>query len=145
MNCCCEVTTSDAGDDQVIGVNSTTLDGNQPTVGCGRWTVVSGSGVFTNRKRYNTTVTVGLGINVFLWRISLDCKACPCAEYSEDTVTITYSVSSPSSSISSSASSSESSSSSSSISSSRSSSTSSSVSSSPSSSGSSSISSSPSE
>lgn len=119
--CCCEVTTADAGDDQVIDVNYTTLDGNKPVIGCGRWTVVSGGGTFSNRKKYNTVVTnLSDGDNVFKWRISLDCKDCPCAEYSEDTVTITYSLvsSSPSSSISSSVSSSVSSSISSSISSS---------------------------
>lgn len=89
--CCCDVTPANAGVDQVIGVSTTTLDGNQPVVGCGRWTVVSGSAVFTNRKKYNTVVTsIGLGINVFRWRISHDCKECPCALYSEDTVTITY-------------------------------------------------------
>lgn len=111
--CCCEVTPANAGTDQVLDVNSTTLDGNQPVVGCGRWTVVSGAGTFSNRKKYNTVVTgLGLGINVFRWRISLDCKNCPCAEYSEDTVSITYSLvsdspsSSPSSSLSSSISSS---------------------------------------
>lgn len=90
-NCCCEVTTANAGADQVVAVNSTTLDGNQPVIGCGRWTVVSGAGTFNNRKKYNTVVTgLGFGINVFKWRISLDCEDCPCSEYSEDTVSITY-------------------------------------------------------
>lgn len=140
-DCCCEVTTADAGENQVIDVNYTTLDGNKPSMGCGRWTIVSGSGTFKNRKKYNTLVTdLSDGDNVFKWRISHDCKDCPCAEYSEDEVTITYSLvsSSPSTSISSSASSSvsssvsPSSSASSSASSSRSSSVSSSASSSPS-------------
>lgn len=139
--CCCTVTTADAGDDQVVAVNYATLDANSPTVGCGLWTLVSGGGTIINKKKYNTRVTgLSSGANVFRWRISLDCKKCPCAEYSEDTVTISFEVSSPSSSRSSSISSSESSSPSSSISSS----TSSSISSSSSSSVSSSISSSPS-
>lgn len=89
--CCCEVTTADAGDDRVIAVNSTTLDGNQPVIGCGTWTVVSGGGTFKNKKKYNTRVTaLDEGANVFKWKISLDCIDCPCAEYSEDSVTITY-------------------------------------------------------
>lgn len=89
--CCCEVTTAAAGPDQVVAVNYATLAANQPTIGCGLWTTVSGTGTFSNKKKYNTRVTeLGSGANVFKWRISLDCKDCPCAEYSEDSVSITY-------------------------------------------------------
>lgn len=88
--CCCEVTTADAGEDQIIADTFTTLDANVPAIGCGRWSVTDGSGVFKNKKKYNTVVTgLSAGINVFTWTISLDCRNCPCAETSTDTVVIT--------------------------------------------------------
>lgn len=88
LDCCCEVTTADAGNDQTIGVTYATLDGNQPLVGCGRWRT-SGPAVIKNKKKYNTVVTgLSAGANTFTWTISLDCKNCPCAETSTDTVVI---------------------------------------------------------
>lgn len=88
-DCCCEVTTADAGDDQTVSVTYATLDGNIPTIGCGRWTT-SGSAVIKNKKKYNTKVSgLSAGNNTFAWTISLDCKDCPCAETSVDTVIIT--------------------------------------------------------
>lgn len=91
MNCCCEVTTANAGGDQVLCDTWTTLEGNKPTVGCGKWTVVSGAGTFAYPRKYNTKVrNLGEGANVFKWTISAKCS-CPCSEDSEDTVTITKS------------------------------------------------------
>lgn len=77
-NCCCTVTTSNAGLDQnLIGVTETFLSANKPSVGCGKWTLISGSGKVINNKKYNSkVVNLGIGDNIFQWRISLDCKKC---------------------------------------------------------------------
>jgi hypothetical protein len=93
-NCCCEVTVANAGEDQVLEncVTTTQLDGNKPLVGCGKWTFVQGSGTIVKPKKYNTVVRdLALGENILQWRISHDCKNCPCSEASEDLVTINVS------------------------------------------------------
>lgn len=89
--CCCDVTTADAGDDQIVALNTLVqLDGNRPTNGCGIWSLVSGSGTLVNRRRYDAQVkNIGEGANVFKWTIR-KC-GCKCETTSEDSVTITAS------------------------------------------------------
>ncbi len=64
--------TANAGTDQVIcGGTSAPLSGNIPSIGTGKWTVVSGSGTITSPGSPNTMVTsLGLGNNVFRWSVS---------------------------------------------------------------------------
>ncbi len=64
-------TLPDAGQDQTSCVGTTvTLAGNTAAVGTGTWTVVAGSGTFTNANDPATTVTgVGAGLNTYAWTI----------------------------------------------------------------------------
>ncbi len=64
-------TLPDAGQDQTSCVGATvTLAGNTAAVGTGTWTVVAGSGTFTNANDPATTVTgVGAGLNTYAWTI----------------------------------------------------------------------------
>lgn len=75
-------TTADAGKDQIrCGDNSAPLSGNIPTIGTGKWTVVSGSGTIASPTSPNTTVTaLGLGNNVFRWSIA----NAPCSDAFDD-------------------------------------------------------------
>jgi gliding motility-associated-like protein len=77
--------TADAGADQIIcGGTSAPLTGNIPTIGTGKWTLVSGAGTIASATSPNTTVTaLGLGNNVFRWSIS----NAPCSD-AFDEVTI---------------------------------------------------------
>jgi PKD repeat protein len=60
-----------AGSDQNVCSDATTLVGNNPAPFAGLWTVVSGSGTFTNATLYNTTVTnLGNALNIFRWTIT---------------------------------------------------------------------------
>lgn len=62
---------SDAGDDQIIMTNYTTLQGNIPEVGTGEWFLISGSAVFANPNQFNTTVSgLNIGVNTFRWTIT---------------------------------------------------------------------------
>jgi gliding motility-associated-like protein len=84
-----EVTNANAGADQLLcNQPSTTLAGNQPAIGTGKWTLVAGPAVtITNANNYNTTVT-GLQPNAvytFVWTIK-GASSCP---VSTDTVIIT--------------------------------------------------------
>ena len=78
-------TTADAGMDQTVCGNVTTLAANTPTTGTGTWTVAFGSGTFANPNNPSTTVS-GLsdGDNIFTWTTSNG----TCAA-STDNVTIT--------------------------------------------------------
>jgi gliding motility-associated-like protein len=59
-----------AGSDQIICSNTTTLSANAPAVGVGTWSVVSGSGTFANVNSPTTTVSgLSLGSNVFEWTL----------------------------------------------------------------------------
>ena len=49
--------TSNAGADQAICVNNTTLAGNNPSPDTGTWTVISGNATITDNTLYNTTLT----------------------------------------------------------------------------------------
>lgn len=82
-------TLADAGPDQSLCQSSptTSLAGNNPTVGTGVWTLISGSGTITGPTLRNTLITgLGVGANVFRWTISNP----PCAN-SYDEVTINVS------------------------------------------------------
>lgn len=63
------------------------LTGNEPASGhTGQWTVVSGSGTFTNDSHYNSEVTnVSQGQNVYRWTITKTADGC--SEYADLTVT----------------------------------------------------------
>ncbi|MDO9001721.1 MAG: DUF2341 domain-containing protein, partial [Bacteroidota bacterium] len=66
-------TTSTAGTSQTLCVSSpsTTLNGNNPSVGNGSWTVFSGTASITSPTLNNTTVTgLATGTNVLQWTIS---------------------------------------------------------------------------
>ena len=64
-------TSPNAGADQFIATNTTTLAGNQPVVGHGKWSVVSGSALFTNDTLFNTVVSnLNPGSNTLRWTIS---------------------------------------------------------------------------
>ena len=77
-------TTSNAGPDQNICAQNTTLHGNKATVGVGIWVLVSGTGNITNSSDSLSTVTgLSIGPNVFEWQINSFCGN------SSDQVTIT--------------------------------------------------------
>jgi gliding motility-associated-like protein len=60
-----------AGADRVLCSDQSTLDGNSPLHGVGEWSVISGSGTFTNKNLYNSEVRgLTLGRNIFRWTIS---------------------------------------------------------------------------
>ena len=67
---------SDAGPDQQVCETEATLNANAPNIGIGTWSVVSGSGTFSNVNNPQATVSgLGQGINVFRWTISSgDCS-----------------------------------------------------------------------
>jgi hypothetical protein len=83
-------TTSSAGPDQSVCGSSATLAANAPSIGTGTWSVVSGTGSFTNINNPATTVTgLSAGANVLRWTITNGACAA-----STDNVTITSSGSS---------------------------------------------------
>jgi gliding motility-associated-like protein len=69
--------TAYAGGDQSLCVNTTTLAARQPLVGTGVWSVLSGSGAFTDTTLFNTTVSnVGVGTNTYRWTVrNADCES----------------------------------------------------------------------
>ncbi len=63
-------TVANAGTPQDICGNSTTLAGNNPTVGTGAWST-SGSGIFSNSSAYNSDVSnLAYAANTLTWTIS---------------------------------------------------------------------------
>lgn len=65
-----QFTASNAGPDQTLCATSATLAGNAPTTGQGAWTVISGSGTFTDANDPTTTVSgLSTGANVFRWTL----------------------------------------------------------------------------
>ncbi|MBK9673530.1 MAG: DUF2341 domain-containing protein [Bacteroidetes bacterium] len=61
---------ADAGPNDTICGNSTTLNGNISLIGIGTWTLVSGSGNFVNANAATTLVNnLGLGDNIFRWTL----------------------------------------------------------------------------
>src|SRR5262249_59916752 len=64
-------TVADAGVDQTICVDNTTLAGNTAVVGTGTWTLVTGAGVITSPNSPSSGVTgLGVGANTFRWTIT---------------------------------------------------------------------------
>ncbi|KKK88355.1 hypothetical protein LCGC14_2744000, partial [marine sediment metagenome] len=64
-------TEANAGVDQNLCIDNTTLAGSEPIVGTGKWEVVGGSAVIENDALYNTRVTnLDYGPNSFRWTIS---------------------------------------------------------------------------
>jgi gliding motility-associated-like protein len=60
-----------AGNDQQICGTSATLSANTPAVGSSTWSVVSGTGTFTDTSAPNSNVSgLSPGINIFQWTIS---------------------------------------------------------------------------
>ncbi|MCK4990022.1 MAG: hypothetical protein KAS29_06030, partial [Bacteroidales bacterium] len=60
----------DAGPDQILCSDNTMLLGSQPNYGTGQWTVVQGSGSFSDASDRETDVfDLGQGNNVFKWTI----------------------------------------------------------------------------
>lgn len=88
MGCCCELSTANAGVDQTLCDTQVILAATEPEIGCGKWSIVSGGGVFQSSTKYNTLVTnVPEGVNVYKWTIR-NCK-CRCAGSNSDEVVIT--------------------------------------------------------
>jgi len=80
---------SNAGSVQFITTTTGSLAANAPTTGAGAWSVVSGTGTFTNAALATTTVSgLSLGANVLQWTISNG--TCPS---SSSTVTINVGIS----------------------------------------------------
>lgn len=64
-------TAASAGTDQSICEENTTLSGNNPNVGTGAWSLVSGTGVIANPAQANTAVSgIAVGISRFAWTIT---------------------------------------------------------------------------
>ncbi len=64
-------TVPDAGSDIAICGDSAELNATNPVYGTGEWIIMSGSGQFEDKNRYNTSVTLlGQGTNVLRWRIT---------------------------------------------------------------------------
>jgi gliding motility-associated-like protein len=64
-------TNSNAGADAIILTDNYTLNGNNPAIGTGHWTLLSGSATIVNPNQYNTSLTdLGIGENSFKWTIS---------------------------------------------------------------------------
>ncbi|MGZ3862875.1 MAG: T9SS type B sorting domain-containing protein [Bacteroidia bacterium] len=77
-------TAANAGADQIICRNTTTLTANNPASGTGVWSLVSGTGTITSVNSPTTSITsLGTGTNSFVWNISNG--VCP---VSTDTVKI---------------------------------------------------------
>ncbi|MBN1117544.1 MAG: immunoglobulin domain-containing protein [Bacteroidales bacterium] len=77
-------TQSDAGNDEVITADFTTLQGNIPAIGTGTWSLIAGSAVIAEPGLYNTNVTgLALGDNTFRWTISHN----SCISYDEVIIT----------------------------------------------------------
>ncbi len=75
---------SNAGVDQVICSSVSAFAGNNPSVGTGTWTLVSGTGIITSANSPTSSVSgLSVGNNVFAWTINNG--TCPS---SKDTMTI---------------------------------------------------------
>ena len=73
-------TTPDAGYDQSLCTNSVTLNANPAIQGTGAWTIINGSGTFSNSTANNSTVTgLTTGMNIFRWTITKN----GCSEHDE--------------------------------------------------------------
>ena len=62
---------ADAGADQVLCTNQTTLEATIPAFGSGQWSVVSGTALLTNANSPVSSVTgLSNGLNVLVWTVS---------------------------------------------------------------------------
>jgi hypothetical protein len=60
----------DAGPDQTICSDKTTLEGNEPAFGYGEWSIIQGSATFADNSNPNTTVSgLSKGDNILKWSI----------------------------------------------------------------------------
>jgi hypothetical protein len=69
-----DIATSTAGANQTICTNTAIMAGNAPGSGTGVWSVVAGSGTFSN-SNLNTTnvVSIGQGTNTYRWTVTTAC------------------------------------------------------------------------
>lgn len=75
---------ADAGEDQTLCINYTSLNAKAPIVGVGEWTVISGGGVFDDRNNPNTRVTnLAQGENVLRWTVRISAEG---VSYDEVTI-----------------------------------------------------------
>jgi len=64
-------TPANAGADQEVCATTATLAGNNPSIGTGLWTVVSGTGAINSPNSYISGVTnLSIGDNVFRWTVT---------------------------------------------------------------------------
>jgi hypothetical protein len=89
-------TVANAGPDQSVCGDSTTLAGNNPTVGTGQWTIISGfGGSIGNASLYNSSFT-GIGGTTYILRWTISNPPCPDSysdvniEFSSGGISITY-------------------------------------------------------
>jgi gliding motility-associated-like protein len=74
----------DAGTDQTICADNTTLNANNPTIGTGHWSVISGNAVIDDPSSNTPNVTsLAQGENTFRWTITNN----GCSLYDEVTIT----------------------------------------------------------
>ncbi len=60
-----------AGPDQTLCTNNTVMNADDPLSGTGYWTLLSGSGIFSNSTDRNAIVTgIGQGTNVYTWTVT---------------------------------------------------------------------------
>ena len=72
-----------AGIDQQICATTATLQGNNPSVGTGAWTVISGGGTITTLNSFNSTVTaIPFAANVYRWTVTNN----TCSSFDEVTI-----------------------------------------------------------
>ncbi|MCF6240558.1 MAG: PKD domain-containing protein [Bacteroidales bacterium] len=77
-------TTANAGGDQTICPQTTTLNGNAPLVGTGKWSTLSSTAIIAQPTQFDTQVTVDIGSSTqFTWTITNGICS------SEDIVTVT--------------------------------------------------------
>lgn len=63
-------TITDAGPNKILCEDHTILQGTKPNYGTGQWSVIAGSGTFTDPHKYNTEVrNIGKGPNIYRWTV----------------------------------------------------------------------------
>ena len=61
---------ADAGEDQVLCIDSTVLEAKNPNIGIGSWAIVAGSAYFSDHTEFKTSVSgLSEGDNIFIWTI----------------------------------------------------------------------------
>ncbi len=79
--------TANAGPDKETCNGETTLAAVNPAVGTGSWSIISGSGTFSNTLQNDATVTnIDLNGNIYRWTVQF----AACSNYDEVTVTNNY-------------------------------------------------------